>query len=570
MATIRVGNSTFNMPSSYAINPGSTFQTYNTQTGQTTYGAAPAGFAAGATAGNYAAVETPKNLPATAEVYQGALGYQPYSPQTAFYDYGDGLITSPFVSGLPALTTTTPANTNKQWQILNPELMKAYTPDQYQRLSDGRVVLNPGVVPKEGTVKETSFTLPNTPPGSVDGIQNAGQVNAPTGQYGTPDISNVMGALAGFKTGDETLDKITAGKTAILQAQLTQKQGLINKLAGRGQDQTTQAINSLNQMYSEYMADRKKARAELEALTVDYNNTVAVKDAQIAQAMGRKAPMSFINNQLSQIERNAAVVLNQKAANINAKTATLSLMNEDYNTARSFLKDAADLANAQYEREYQQALLIRDMNKDLFDGMSNIYKDAYDYRLKQLDVARQDNANRLNIVAGLIENNYKAGININDSLETAFAKYQRAGGELKTGGGGGTPTPKGITVGNITLPETGDTWTDTINYLDALKKQGMLSDVNYNQQINGLLTMSGALVDKETGDFTKEARDKMESDVNKGLEKKDGKTPQPVPRQKSVFTNTPFNSSYGVSKKQTTTPAVATPTKSFWSNLFGL
>lgn len=450
MATIQVGNSTFNMPSSYAINPGSTFQTYNTQTGQTTYGAPPASFAAGATPGNYAAAETPKDLPSTAQVYQGALGYQPYSPQTAFYDYGDGLITSPFVSGLPALTATTPVNTNKQWQILNPESMKQYTPDQYQRLSDGRVVLNPGVQPKEGTVKETSFVLPNTPPGSVAGIQNAGQVNGMNVGYQTPDIANIMGALAGFKTGDETLDKINAEKMALLQTQLAQNQGLINKITGRGQDQITQAMESLNQMQSEYMAERKKARAELEALTVDYNNTVAIKDQQTAQAMGRKAPMSFINNQLSQIERNAAVVLNQKAANINAKTATLSLMNDDYNMARSFLNDAVQLANAQYEREYQQALLMRDMNNDLFNSMDNIYKEAYDYRLQQLDVARQENANRLNTVAGLIESNYKAGININDSIETAFAKWQRAGGALKTGGGGGgtpkwSPTPEEAT-----------------------------------------------------------------------------------------------------------------------------
>lgn len=427
MATVTVGNSTFNMPSSYSINPGSVFQSYNPSTQTTTYGNAPAGFASGATAGA-PAVETPAGLPNTAQVFQGVNNqFAPYGPTTMYKPDAYGVLGSAYDPG------------NRQWQILNTEAMKSYTPAEYQKLSDGRVVLKPGVAPKEGTVKETSFQLPNNVPGNVGGVQNASGINVAGGGYGTTDISNIVGALAGFKTGDETLDKMNADRLALLQSQMTQNQSLISKVMGKGQDQLTEAVESLNQMQSEYLAERKKARAELEALTVDYNNTVALRDSQVAQSMGRKAPMSFINNQLAQIERNSAVVLNQKAANINAKTATLALMNEDYNMARSFLNDAVQLANTQYEREYQEALLVKEMNSDLFNGLDSIYKEAYDYRLQQLDYARQDNANRLNTVAGLIEQNYKAGININDSLETAFAKFTRAGGELKTPTGGGTP-----------------------------------------------------------------------------------------------------------------------------------
>jgi hypothetical protein len=41
-----------------------------------------------------------------------------------------------------------------RYQILNVEAMEKYTPDQYERLADGSVVLNKGVEPVEGTVKE--------------------------------------------------------------------------------------------------------------------------------------------------------------------------------------------------------------------------------------------------------------------------------------------------------------------------------------------------------------------------------------------------------------------------------
>ena len=49
--------------------------------------------------------------------------------------------------------------------------MKQYQPSEYQRLSDGRVVLNPGVTPKTGTVKETQFELP-----PVNAPKNVGAV----------------------------------------------------------------------------------------------------------------------------------------------------------------------------------------------------------------------------------------------------------------------------------------------------------------------------------------------------------------------------------------------------------
>jgi hypothetical protein len=88
MATqVTVGNSVFNLPSSSVINPGSVFQTYTPGSG-TTYGAAPAGMASlGSTLANGTqapAVETPKNTPSNAAVYQSNGIYAPMSQQTAF------------------------------------------------------------------------------------------------------------------------------------------------------------------------------------------------------------------------------------------------------------------------------------------------------------------------------------------------------------------------------------------------------------------------------------------------------------------------------------------------------
>lgn len=85
------------------VNPGSVLQTYNPNTGQTTYGSPSAGYSsgmAGATNNGVTApsVATPANTPAGAPVYQNpALGYAPSGPNTNFVtDPVTGQITSPY------------------------------------------------------------------------------------------------------------------------------------------------------------------------------------------------------------------------------------------------------------------------------------------------------------------------------------------------------------------------------------------------------------------------------------------------------------------------------------------
>jgi hypothetical protein len=81
---------------SYIINPGSVWQSYNPNTGQTTYGNAPSGFAGGVAQGiNAPSVATPAGIPTSGMVYQGNnLGYAPYSPTTAFTPQPDGSFAS--------------------------------------------------------------------------------------------------------------------------------------------------------------------------------------------------------------------------------------------------------------------------------------------------------------------------------------------------------------------------------------------------------------------------------------------------------------------------------------------
>ncbi len=51
----------------------------------------------------------------------------------------------------------------KQYQILNVEEMKKYSPEQYEKLPTGQVILKEGITPIEGTVKEITPITPPTP-----------------------------------------------------------------------------------------------------------------------------------------------------------------------------------------------------------------------------------------------------------------------------------------------------------------------------------------------------------------------------------------------------------------------
>jgi hypothetical protein len=69
---------------------------------------------------------------------------------------------------------------------------------------------------------------------------------------------------------------------------------------------------------------------------------------------------------------------------------------------------------------------------------------------------------------------------------------------ISGGGGGG---------GGSTTTETGDTFTDTINYLKDLRDRGMLNDFNYQEQVNALAEINPNI-----------ERGKLESMVNQAME----------------------------------------------------
>jgi len=348
MATIQVGQSTFNMPAgSYAINPGSVFQTYNPSSGQTTYGSAPAGFVSGATAGNYAAVQTPQNLPSTAQVYQGdKLGYQPYSAATAFNETKPGVFASQYSQGqvpqvkpleIPGMISVAQAekaptevakevskSTPTGQQIRTLEELKLYKESDLARTT-GNEVYRRDVAKEQAALKEYGArygSMPKTPEDwkklndiaykgntASNGLPVNGQVTDADGSVITTDEMGIPNA-AESTTFMGQLNAIMAEITATRNELAKQEEDL-----AQYQEDTAMGVQDIGEQLGRSASLIGGDQGALQQRRATKENTLA-KKAEILQnkLTGLNQDKQFIWQQAQQMSQNAqsnlALILN--------------------------------------------------------------------------------------------------------------------------------------------------------------------------------------------------------------------------------------------------------------------
>jgi hypothetical protein len=196
-------------------------------------------------------------------------------------------------------------------------------------------------------------------------------------------------------------------------------------------EQRQDAFKDIGVDPEQYFADQRAGIAEVNALTENYNATLAQRDLQIAQTQDKLASMNFINNQTAQINRNAAPVLNQMSANINAKAAMLQALQGNFAEAEKFVNQAVDDSVADYKAKVDNFKLFYQINDDAISKLDKKYSDA----LSQATAVAEFDYNKAYTekkeVADLMVNNPKAGISITDDLITAAQKVVRAGGSIQ-------------------------------------------------------------------------------------------------------------------------------------------
>ena len=296
---------------------------------------------------------------------------------------------------------------------------------------------NPNQVINTVTGQTASSLNPAVAPSNVAQVNPIPSVQMPQGGATLPDTSLANSTNAGSKVVVANAEKQLAQEQADFTArqietekarQKESQSSLLSIFSNRQsrQDVTAQQESRFGVDTQQYLADRKRVTAEQDSLQNEYalavNNLEEQKSA--LEGQGRGIPLSLLNNQAAQMERNAAPKLNRLSAQINAKSAEGARLDGNFQLAQSLIQKSVDNILADQKDEIDIRMEFYKQNLESFDRISGIYKDAYLSNIKTLEKKYdQDREDKSFIGALMINPDYAgAGILVTDSLEEAQTK----------------------------------------------------------------------------------------------------------------------------------------------------
>lgn len=263
-----------------------------------------------------------------------------------------------------------------------------------------------------------------------------GTTNVPSVSPATGNVGKAAASVQGVQTTINSqiqaeLDRmaqIQAQRDAAVAAQQKETKGFLKDLLGSDTTSETrqQAFEDIGVDPRQFFAQQQGMITEIGALTQEYNSYVAQRDAAIAQAYDRQASNSFINNQIGQIERNAAPRLNQMSANINAKAGVLQALQGNFAEAQKFVDTAVQDATADKKFALDMFTTFYEINQDQIDRLDSDLKDSLNYgrqlALQSYEDARADAENRASIILDAA----KYGVDLSSYVTSSTEELRRA------------------------------------------------------------------------------------------------------------------------------------------------
>lgn len=270
-----------------------------------------------------------------------------------------------------------------------------------------------------------------TAPTRADQVVAAPDFNLPSVKSSFGDISNASAAIKGMDTGSSELQKVLADyqATSLKREEIRSKEQ--NKLTSWLSKNTSSPMEARAAAQAEtgikpgeYFADQKAKIAEIAALTDEYNGVKQAMEEQIAQSRDKLGTNNFINNQIQQIERNAAPKLNRLSANINAKVAVAQALQGNFREAQSYVNQAVQDATADTKYKFDLFNTFYQANQDSFNRIDSVYKNSFS---AALEIARDEHdtnvKNKSTIGELMLKYNVNgAGITFDDDISEAYRK----------------------------------------------------------------------------------------------------------------------------------------------------
>jgi hypothetical protein len=246
---------------------------------------------------------------------------------------------------------------------------------------------------------------------------STGQIKLPTQKQITPDVSSAKGRTSYYQQLIESREaEAEQARQAQVEAQKAQveKASAIDKIKeqfGLVGQKRKEELTNLGFEPTQQFADQKADIAETEKLYEDYDKSVAARDAQLAAIESRPGiSMSYLGGEQARINREANVVLGQKASAIKTKLAIMEMKNNNFTQAQNFVDQAIKDYTAGLTADYETAIKFYDDNQDIIDNLGKDYTSALKEKqaliLDQITAAEQEARYK-------IEDNFKQqGLNI--------------------------------------------------------------------------------------------------------------------------------------------------------------
>lgn len=286
------------------------------------------------------------------------------------------------------------------------------------------------------------FTQETTP---ADATKGSGPVEMPKTETSAPDLSNVKGRVDFNQTVADyyakqaeaaKAEKEAAGDSklaTLADESLSRFENLPNINEVRTQAKSLTGMD--DQAVQDYFAQSQASRKELATLTAQYDNLLAQRDQAIeSRRTAGGGTTAGTDMAVAQITRDFNFRLNQQSAIIKTKSAMMEALQGNFTEAQNFITQAVN--DATYETKFNLDMFqtFYGRYESQLEKLDSKYNDAIKNSLAAAqDAYTQEYQEKLKLGELMINPDYKnAGITLNDSLETAFAKISSgiAGGTI--------------------------------------------------------------------------------------------------------------------------------------------
>lgn len=318
-------------------------------------------------------------------------------------------------------------NTNQAGTVQNTKIGTTPSLNVQKSLSSGGLILDPvgrvvtpikvSRTPAPTNVADINTSVPDVNLSGLSSSPSApSTTNTTAGLGSTGAIAPAVAAVKGLET--KTKAELDLEKLAL--ADEKKKKDDTNWLKTMFEQKQDEPSIAQRRADLERQYGIQEKTSEINSLTQSLGQVEADVASQVAKTQDVMASNNFINNQIAQINRNSAPIINRLRADINFKTGILT-------QNRELVAQAISDATAESRQKWEDFKWFRNENQEIEKYISPEYKRALDLRDKQLEWEHSDNVKEHEWKLEMATK-YGANIGINDSVQTILEKIKAVGG----------------------------------------------------------------------------------------------------------------------------------------------